>query len=76
LGRRILAVGLMISAQALDLREPVRLGALTGPARALVRGRVAFAGPGDPYPSDLEPLVELVASGTLAHARPPGAVPG
>ena len=76
LGRRILAVGLMIAAQALDLREPVRLGALTGPARALVRGRVAFAGPGDPYPADLEPLVELVASGALAHAHPPGAVPG
>ena len=53
-----------------------RLGALTGPARALVRRRVAFAGPGDPYPADLEPLVELVASGALAHAHPPGAVPG
>ena len=76
LGRRILAVGLMISAQALDLRAPERLGALTAAARGLVRQRIAFAGPGDAYPADLEPLVALVASGALAHARPTGADPG
>jgi len=68
LGTRILAIGLMIAAQALDLRAPGRLGAVTGAARALVRERVAFAGAGDPYPADLEPLVALVASGALARA--------
>ena len=43
-----------------------RSGALTGAVRALVRERVPFAGPGVPYPTDLEPLVELVRSGALA----------
>ena len=76
LGRRILAVGLMISAQALDLRAPGRLGAVTGAVRGLVRERIGFAGAGDPYPADLEPLVELVASGALAHALAAGAAPG
>jgi len=76
LGRRILAIGLMISAQALDLRAPERLGAVTGAVRELVRERVAFAGPGDPYPADLEPLVALVGSGALAQALATRLQPG
>ena len=75
LGRRILAVGLMISAQALDLRAPGRLGAVTGAVRGLVRERIGFAGAGDPYPVDLEPLVALVASGALARALAASADP-
>ena len=41
---------------------------MTGAVRELVRERIGFAGPGDPYPADLEPLVALVASGALARA--------
>jgi histidine ammonia-lyase len=66
IGERIVAISLLCSAQALDLRRPPALGAVTGRVRALVRERVPFAGPGVPYPSDLEPLVELVRSGALA----------
>jgi histidine ammonia-lyase len=66
LGGRIVAICLLCSTQALDLRHPPRMGAVTERARALVRTRVAFAGPGQPYPRDLEPLAALVASGELA----------
>jgi histidine ammonia-lyase len=65
LTQRILAISLLTSAQALDLRKPERLGAATGRVRALVRERVAFVGP-DNYPVDLEPIVDLVRSGALA----------
>jgi len=68
LGERILAIGLLCSAQALDLRRPPALAAATAHIHDLVRERVAFAGPGDPYPADLDPLVELVRSGALADA--------
>ncbi|MGH2852093.1 MAG: aromatic amino acid lyase [Solirubrobacteraceae bacterium] len=66
IGERIVAISLLCSAQALDLRRPSALGAVTGGVHALVRQRVPFAGPGVPYPTDLEPLVELVRSGALA----------
>jgi len=68
LGQRILAIGLLCATQALDLRAPPALGAVTGLAHARVRALVPFAGAGAPYPSDLEPLVALVRSGALAQA--------
>jgi histidine ammonia-lyase len=68
LGERILAIGLLCSAQALDLRRPPALATTVAHVHALVRERVGFAGPGDPYPSDLDPLVELIRSGALADA--------
>jgi histidine ammonia-lyase len=69
LGERILAIGLLCAAQALDLRRPPALAATTARVRAGVRERIPFAGAGDPYPADLEPLVELIRSGTLVEAR-------
>jgi histidine ammonia-lyase len=60
------AIELLCSAQALDLRAPERLGALTAKAYARVRELVPFAGSEVPYPADLEPLVALVRSGSLA----------
>jgi histidine ammonia-lyase len=66
LGQRILAVGLLCAAQALDLRRPPSLGAATAYAREQVRELVPFAGAGTPYPADLEPLTGLVRSGALA----------
>jgi histidine ammonia-lyase len=66
LGHRIVAIELLCSAQALELRAPDRLGGLTARAYARVRELVPFAGSAVPYPADLEPLVALVGSGSLA----------
>ena len=66
LTRRILAISLLTSAQALDLRTPRPLGAVTGRVRARVRDCIPFAGP-DNYPSDLEPLVALIRAGALTE---------
>ena len=63
LGRRVAAVGLLVAAQACDLRG-ARLGAGAAVAHAAVRERVPFVAAGDPLP-DLEPLVAFVAGGTL-----------
>jgi histidine ammonia-lyase len=68
LGHRIVAIELLCSAQALDLRAPERLGALTAQAHARIREVIPFAGPQVPYPADLEPLVALVRSGSIAAA--------
>jgi histidine ammonia-lyase len=68
LGARIVAIELICSTQAVDLRNPPRLGALTGAARDRVRERVPFAGPDTPYPADPEPVVQLVRSGVLAQS--------
>ena len=65
LGERLAAIGLVISAQAVDLRRPARLGAGTAPAHALVREHVPFLGEGDRIQRDLEPVRNLVRSGAL-----------
>ena len=64
LGTRIVAVELMLAAQACDLRGTA-LGAGTGKAHALVRSVVPFMREGDLLPQ-VEPLVELVRSGAIA----------
>lgn len=64
LGTRIVAVELLLAAQACDLRG-AELGAGTGRAHAAVRRVVPFVGEGDGLP-EVEPLVALVSSGTLA----------
>jgi histidine ammonia-lyase len=66
LGRRVVAIELLCAAQAVQLRDAGPLGASTARALELVRSAVAFAGAGQPYPSDLEPLVSLIASGAFA----------
>ena len=63
LGRRVVAVELLVAAQACDLRGE-QLGAGTARAHGLVRDVAPFVGAGDPLPA-LEPLVELVAGGRL-----------
>jgi histidine ammonia-lyase len=70
LGERLLAIGLVISCQAIDLRAPERLGAGSGRAHELVRERIPFMGEGEPLPADLEPVRELVRSGKLSPSSP------
>ena len=65
LAERILAIGLVIAAQAIDLRRPERLGAGTKRAYERVRTVVPFMDEGHPVPSDLDPVRELIRSGDL-----------
>jgi histidine ammonia-lyase len=65
LGARIVAVELLLAAQACDLRGS-ELGAGTRRARDAVRSVAPFLREGDLLP-DLEPLVDLVRSGGLAR---------
>jgi histidine ammonia-lyase len=64
LGSRIVAVELLLAAQACDLRGG-RLGAGTGRAHDAVRSVAPFLREGDLLP-DIEPVVELVRSGRIA----------
>jgi histidine ammonia-lyase len=61
LGERIVAIELVVAAQAIDLRQPVKLGEGTQRIFDLVRERVPFTGEGMTVPPDLEPVRELVA---------------
>jgi histidine ammonia-lyase len=60
LGQRVVAIELVVSAQAIDLRGRPRLGAETGRLFADVRRLVPHTGRGEPPPQDLEPVVALV----------------
>jgi len=64
LGERIVAIGLLVACQAIDLRGQ-RLGGGTRRAYELVRERIPFKREADPIPASLEPLRELVGSGAL-----------
>jgi histidine ammonia-lyase len=66
LGERIVAIELVVAAQAVDLRQAGPLGAGTRRVYDLVRGRVPFTGPGEAVPQDLEPVRDLVRSGALS----------
>jgi len=70
LGERVLAIELVVACQAVDLRRPDRLGAGTQKAYELVRTIVPFMDEGDPVPSDLDPVRDLVRSGKLSPASP------
>ena len=63
LGEGIVAIELVVGAQAVDLRRPASLGAGTRRAHEAVRGVVPFTGAGEALPADLEPVRELVRSG-------------
>jgi histidine ammonia-lyase len=64
LGRHIVAIELQFAVQACDLRGH-RLGTGTARAHAIVRSVVPFMNEGDDL-ADLEPLVELICSGTFS----------
>jgi histidine ammonia-lyase len=63
LGERIVAIELVVAAQAVELRQPATLGVGTGGVLARVRERVPFTSAGTTLPADLEPVRELVRSG-------------
>jgi histidine ammonia-lyase len=63
LAERVVAIELVVAAQAIDLRGCSPLGDGTLRAYELVRGLVPFTGAGQPPPQDLEPVVELVRAG-------------
>ncbi len=65
LGERLLAIELVIAAQAVDLRSPPTLGRGTKRVYALVRERVPFMGVGETLTAELGPVCDLVRSGAL-----------
>lgn len=69
-GERIVAIELVLAAQAVDLRPAFPLGAGTGAAYAAVRELVPFTTEDAVIPQDLEPVVELVRAGGGIGARP------
>lgn len=65
LGARLVAIELLMAAQACDLRAEA-LGSGAARAHAVIREVAPFVGEGDPLP-DLEPLVRLITDGALAR---------
>jgi histidine ammonia-lyase len=63
LGERIVAIELVVAAQAVELRRPARLGAGTKRAFERIREVVPFTSAGMPLPPDLEPVRRLVRAG-------------
>ncbi len=63
---RVVAIELVVAAQAVDLREVGQLGRGTRRAYRMIRELVPFTGAGDTLPADLEPVVQLIAGGELA----------
>jgi len=61
----LLALGLVVAAQAVDVRGASPLGAGTARAYAQVRERYAFVAAGDSIGPDRADVVELVRSGAL-----------
>jgi histidine ammonia-lyase len=71
IGRRIVAIEMVVAAQAAELREMERLGAGTSAALRRLREQVPFLRTDADFPADLEPVVALVASLDVeAIARP------
>ena len=70
LGQRCAGIELLVSAQAVEARGTVRLGQGTAPVFAALRSRVPFLSRPDEFPSDLEPVNDLIRSGALGRPGP------
>jgi histidine ammonia-lyase len=68
LAARVVALELLVAAQAVDLRRPTRLGEGTGRALHLVRELAGFTARGEVPPAELEPLVTAVRAGRFSQA--------
>jgi histidine ammonia-lyase len=66
LGARVLAIELVVAAQAVDLRPGGERGRGTREAYERVRRLVPFTASGEAPPEDLEPVVEAVRRGEMA----------
>ncbi|MHC6177709.1 histidine ammonia-lyase [Glutamicibacter sp. X7] len=66
--RRILAIELVVSGRALDLRAPLKPSPVTGAALEVLRSKVAGPGPDRFLSADLEAAYELIASGEVTRA--------
>jgi len=75
LAARVVALELLVAAQAVDLRRPSSLGEGTGRALGLVRELADFTARGQAPPAELEPLVDAVRAGRFARAALPGEGP-
>lgn len=67
LGEHLLAIGLVVACQAVEMRGTAPLGRATGAALAQVRALVPHLGAGQSVQPDLEPVRALVASGRLGE---------
>ncbi len=70
LGEHLLAVGLVVACQAVELRGAQPLGRDTARALAWVRERVPHVGAGESVTPDLEPVRVLVASAGFRPGAP------
>ena len=68
LAARVVSLELFVAAQAIDLRQPARLGEGTGRALRLVRELARFTARGQAPPADIEPLVDAVRAGRFSRA--------
>jgi histidine ammonia-lyase len=66
LGGDVVAIELLVSAQAVDVRGSMPLGRRTGAAYARIRQVVPTMKAGDPPPVDVSPVSELVREGAIA----------
>ena len=66
LGESVVAIELVIAAQAVDLRRPARLGKGTKAAHARIREIVPFLAEGETLLPDLEQVRELIRRGALS----------
>jgi histidine ammonia-lyase len=67
---RLAAIELVVAAQAIDLRDGLKLGRGTGPAFAFVRGHVARLEEDRPTGRDFERLAVAILAGDLGAALP------
>ena len=70
LGQRCAGIELLVSGQAVEARGTTRLGRGTAPAVTALRSRVPFVSRPEQFPSDLEPVNDLVRSGALSGPNP------
>jgi histidine ammonia-lyase len=70
LGARVVAVELVVAAQAVELRGS-DLGSGTAAAKAALRQAIPFASEGDLVPADLQPAVDLVTGGAFSAPAAP-----
>ena len=65
LGEGIVAIELLVAAQAVDVRGSSPLGARTARGHARIREQIPVLVAGDTPPTDVEPIRELIRAGAV-----------